>query len=203
MMTRTAAAAVFSLVPLASADAHHMMGGRTPSTAFEGLLSGLGHPVIGIDHLAFIVAVGLAVGIAGFNLAMPLVFIAAAAAGVALHVGGFTLPAAEPVVAASVLLAGALIVSERAGSGRLGIWLALFAVAGLFHGYAYGESIFGAETTPLWSYLLGLAVIQGALATGVALLARRIVQQATQLRLAGAVIAGIGIAVLAGQVLPA
>jgi urease accessory protein len=30
-----------------SASAHHMMGGRTPSTFVEGFLSGLGHPVIG------------------------------------------------------------------------------------------------------------------------------------------------------------
>ena len=27
------------------------MGGKTPSTFAEGLLSGLGHPVIGPDHL--------------------------------------------------------------------------------------------------------------------------------------------------------
>ncbi len=51
--------------------AHHVMGGRMPATFAEGLLSGLGHPVIGIDHLAFIVAVGLAVGVAGLSLAMP------------------------------------------------------------------------------------------------------------------------------------
>src|SRR5262244_1869797 len=37
------------------AFAHHLMGGRMPSTFVEGLLSGLGHPVIGIDHLAFLV----------------------------------------------------------------------------------------------------------------------------------------------------
>ena len=38
------------------AEAHHVMGGRMPSTFMEGLLSGLGHPVVGLDHLAFIVA---------------------------------------------------------------------------------------------------------------------------------------------------
>ena len=42
--------------------------------------------------------------------------------------------------------------------------LALFAVVGLIHGYALGELIYGAERTPLYAYLLGLAVIQSAIA---------------------------------------
>jgi urease accessory protein len=42
----------------APAFAHHVMGGRTPATFVEGVLSGLGHPVIGLDHLAAVVAIG-------------------------------------------------------------------------------------------------------------------------------------------------
>ena len=41
-----------------AAFAHHLMGGEVPTTAWQGLLSGLGHPIIGIDHFAFIVGVG-------------------------------------------------------------------------------------------------------------------------------------------------
>ena len=37
--------------------AHHALGGRIPSNFFEGFLSGLAHPVIGLDHLAFVVAI--------------------------------------------------------------------------------------------------------------------------------------------------
>ncbi|MET0472193.1 MAG: HupE/UreJ family protein, partial [Xanthobacteraceae bacterium] len=48
-----------------SASAHHVMGGRTPTTFVEGFLSGLGHPVIGPDHLAFLLAIGVAVGVGG------------------------------------------------------------------------------------------------------------------------------------------
>jgi len=40
------------------AFAHHIMGGRTPATFSEGMLSGLGHPIIGLDHFAAVVAVG-------------------------------------------------------------------------------------------------------------------------------------------------
>ena len=185
----------------APAEAHHMMGGRTPSTFFEGLLSGLGHPVIGLDHLAFIVAVGVAVGVAGLSLMIPALFIAASAVGVALHVLGTTLPGGEVLVALSVLLAGAVIARGRAVEPW--VWTALFAVAGLVHGYAFGESIYGAEASPLAAYLAGLVMVQAAIATGVAAIARRSNIAATEPRLAGAAIAGIGLAILAGQFLPA
>lgn len=183
------------------AEAHHVMGGRTPSTFVEGLLSGLAHPVIGLDHLAFIVAMGVAVGIAGLSLVVPALFIVASAIGVALHVRGIALPGAEAMVALSVLIVGGLIALSR--SMQASAWAALFAAAGLLHGYAFGESIFGAEASPLAAYLAGLVIVQAAIATGVALLARRAGAAAVAPRLAGATIAGIGIAILAGQFLPA
>ncbi len=40
-----------------SARAHHPMGGQTPETFSQGLLSGFGHPIIGIDHLAFLIVI--------------------------------------------------------------------------------------------------------------------------------------------------
>ena len=182
------------------AEAHHVMGGRTPSNFMEGFLSGLAHPVIGLDHLAFIVAIGVAAGVARLNLAIPALFIVASAIGVALHVRGVTLPIAELLVALSVVIAGAMIASGR--SLQAVIWAALFVVAGFVHGYASGESIFGAEASPLAAYLVGLVIVQVAIATGVAVLARRSAAAAVQPRLAGAAIAGIGIAILAGQLLP-
>ena len=75
-------------------------------------------------------------------------------------------------------------------------------MAGFAHGYAFGESIFGAEASPLAAYLVGLVIVQAAIATGVAVLAWRSAAAAVQSRLAGAAIAGIGIAILAGQLLP-
>ena len=65
-----------------NASAHHVMGGRMPSTFTEGLLSGLGHPVIGADHLAFLVGLGIAVGIGGLSFLSPLLFLVAMACGV-------------------------------------------------------------------------------------------------------------------------
>src|SRR5512134_974998 len=98
------AVVMLSLAAMVSADAHHAMGGKLPATFGEGLLSGLGHPVIGIDHLALLVAVGVAVGVAGLNLAIPAVFVMASALGVVAHVRGVAVPGAELLVAASVVL---------------------------------------------------------------------------------------------------
>ena len=200
---RTALLALSSfLLTVAPASAHHVMGGKMPSTFGEGLLSGLGHPVIGPDHLAFLIAVGVAVGVGGLNLALPIVFVAASAIGVVLHVNGFDLPGAELIVASSVVLAGFLIARGR--ELPLAVWAALFGLAGVAHGYAYGESIFGAEPTPLWAYLIGLVVIQSALSVGVALVTRRAGATASAVapRLVGAAVAGVGLTALLGQLIP-
>ena len=202
-MTVRFSRAVILAVPLSLAAfpalAHHMMGGRTPSTFMEGLLSGLGHPVIGLDHLAFLVAIGVAVGVFGLNLLLPVAFIVAMALGVLLHVNGAGLPGAELVVAASVLVAGGLLAWGR--PLPVAAWGALFAVAGLFHGYSLGESIYGADRSALGAYLLGLVVIQSVLAVGVALLVRHYGGRLTSVapRIAGALILAVGVVVLAGN----
>ena len=86
----------------------------------------------------------------------------------------------------------------------VGWWATLFAVGGLFHGYAFGESIFGAERSPLYAYLLGLILIQSALTIGIALFVRWRAGGLSELapRLAGAVIIGVGLTVLIGQLVP-
>ncbi|HSD93122.1 MAG TPA: HupE/UreJ family protein [Methyloceanibacter sp.] len=202
-LCRTAFAVLAALLAsMGTAAAHHVMGGGLPSTFSQGLLSGLGHPVIGPDHLAFLIAVGIAVGVGGLSLALPVVFVAASAIGVALHVYGLDLPGAELIIALSVIIAGVLVARGRALP--LGAWAVLFGLAGLAHGYAYGESIFGAEPTPLWAYLAGLVIVQSALTLGVALVARRSGAEVSALapRLAGAAIVGVGLTALIGQIVP-
>jgi urease accessory protein len=202
-MRPTLVPSLFAIVVLAvshPASAHHVMDGKLPGSFIQGLLSGLGHPIIGIDHLAFLAAIGVAVGVARLHLATPLAFVGASAIGVALHLQGITIPAAEAIIAASVLLVGGLI----AGGGivRASTWLVLFGLAGLIHGYAYGESIVGAEPAPLLAYFSGLMIIQTLLSAGIALATRQLADPVAP-RLAGAVVAGIGLAVLAARVLPA
>jgi urease accessory protein len=199
---RAALSVIQFFLMTASASAHHVMGGKIPTTFAEGFLSGLGHPVIGPDHLAFLLAIGVAVGVGGLNLVLPLLFVVASAIGVTLHVNGVNLPGAEIVVAVSVLFAGFLIARGRALP--VSLWAILFAAAGLFHGYAFGESIFGAERSPLHAYLLGLIIVQSALTVGTALFARRKAGGVSAIapRLAGAVIIGVGLATLIAQLIP-
>jgi urease accessory protein len=178
------------------------MGGKIPSTFAEGIASGLGHPIIGPDHLAFLVALGIAVGVGGLSFATPVLFLVAMACGVAAHVAAFTIPAAEIIVALSVVVAGILLALDRRVPA--GGWAAIFSIAGFFHGYAYGESIYGAETTPLAAYLMGLVAVQTVLVVAIAFATRAAWKvSAIGPRLVGAAICGVGFTVLVGQIIPA
>jgi urease accessory protein len=104
-------------------------------------------------------------------------------------------------VALTVVALGALMLRRRAIPANAA--LALFACVGLVHGYALGESIYGAEPTPLYAYLMGLALIQSAIALAAMSAARVLLIEPLRLRLIGAGIAGVGIAVFMQQVIPA
>lgn len=182
-------------------SAHHPMGGETPRTLLHGLLSGLGHPVIGPDHLAFIVAIGIAAALVPAGLGLIGAFIAASTAGVLVHLGAVNVPMSEALVAGSVIAAGALVALGRSeGSGR---WLALAMLAGLLHGYAFGESIVGAERSVLGAYLVGIALVASAIAAALMLFTQAFVMPGVRatahLRTAGALLACVGVVMLAGS----
>jgi len=186
------------------AFAHHLMGGRAPASFGEGILSGLGHPIIGLDHFAAVVAVGCLAAAHRSAYSLVIVFVLAMMGGVALHLHGATVPGAEILVALSVIALGALMLGTR--QIPVDVALLLFAIVGAVHGYALGESIYGAEPTPLYAYLLGLAVVQCAIALAAVAVARNLIKRKgadlSSLRLVGAGIAGIGVAVLMQQVIP-
>jgi urease accessory protein len=162
---------LLALLPLPAA-AHHPMDGAMPQTLWQGFASGIGHPVIGLDHLAFLLAAGVLAAALPRSQALRAVagFLAAGMAGLALHMAGIGIGMTEALVAASVLLAGlALLIAKRVSARAL---LLGFALAGLFHGHAFAEAVIGAEATPIIAYLAGLAVIQGGLMLGAVALAR-------------------------------
>jgi len=191
-----ALAALGSLSLAAPAFAHHAMGGVTPSNAFEGFVSGLAHPVIGIDHLAFVVSVGVAAAFMARRLLSPLAFVGATLVGCMISVVGASLPLAELVITLSVVLVGGIVLSGRGVSA--GLLTAIFAAAGVFHGAAYGEAIVGAETGPLLAYLLGFGAIQYGIAVAAGFVAATLAKgegrKAVEPRLAGAMAAGVGFA---------
>jgi len=193
-----AIATIFSFLLFATpVFAHHPMGGGTPSNLFEGFMSGLAHPIIGFDHFAFIVSVGLVAALKPQGILIPIGFLLSAMVGTGLHLMGINLPAVELMVSGSVVLFGALIVIKN--NPKTFVIIALATLAGLFHGYAYGEAIFGAQMTPLLSYLVGFTVIQMVVAGSAYAIAKKFLD-AANMRSAGFMICGAGLAFTSAQV---
>jgi urease accessory protein len=175
--SRTAPGAALALGALLCAlarpaFAHHAMDGRLPTTAWEGLLSGLAHPVIGLDHLAFVIGVGIWSVVVGLRWTAPVVFVLGTLIGCGLHLESVNLPFSEGWVALSLVAAG--LGFRWAPQPRTPILGSLLAVAGVVHGYAYGESIVGAPGGALGAYLCGFALVQIAIAVAAAELYRRV-----------------------------
>lgn len=189
-----AATGILFLSTAQQALAHHATDGRTPANFFEGFISGLAHPVIGLDHLAFVIAIGL-IAVGQVNGAViPAGFILSALVGTGIHLFSFDLPAAEIVIALSVVTIGAMLAIPRKPNWI--ILTGLGAIAGLFHGYAYGEAIIGAGMMPLVAYLLGFTIIQYAVAMLARAVGNVIIDKTPNrqiMRLCGLAIGAIGI----------
>ena len=179
--------------------AHHPLGGMSMETFAQGILSGIGHPILGFDHLFFVALVGIAALYTGRALLAPFAYVAAMLVGCLMMSFSFGLPIKEIVVGLSLLTLGYIVLSGRALS--LGLAVVIFSGFGLFHGSAFGDSIVGQESAltsqVLIGYLIGLGVIQYGISVGagwVALHVWKATESTTiQARLSGAVVAGIGL----------
>lgn len=207
-ITTIVTVSLIALVSLAQqALAHHLIGGKTPGNFIEGFLSGLAHPIIGLDHFAFVVASGLlAVGLS-YGLFIPLGFVMSTLIGTIIHLQKIDLPFPEIVIAGSVILFGILLSLHKRQNQADYIYLITLAtlaiLAGIFHGYAYGESIVGAQMTPLMAYLAGFTIIQFIIASA-AFYGGRILQEKlahSGIKLIGLGISAIGIALLTSVVI--
>ena len=195
------AGTIFALMAYFAVDpalAHHAMGGAIPTSFSDGLLSGLGHPVIGLDHLAAVIAVGCLAAMQPKGALLAAGYVIATVAGAAAHIGEATVPNAEIFVALSVVALGLIVFRKQ--PLRRDLTFALFAAAGLINGYALGEAIAGAERTPILAYFIGLAAIQTAIALsimfGVRLLTGRASLQLLAMRVIGAFAVGAGAAIV-------
>lgn len=193
-MKRVSLAALAALFAT-PALAHHPLAGAPMETFAHGVLSGVGHPVIGFDHLFFVIAVGIAAALAGRLLTAPLAYLGAMIAGVALASNGIALPAVEFVIAASLIVLGGWLATGRSLAAP--VVMAGFAAAGLFHGWAFGGAIAGQEggmgLSVIAGYLIGLAAAQWIVAVLAGLLTQRAGEGSLAPRLAGAVVAGVGV----------
>ena len=157
-----------------------------------GFLHGIAHPVLGPDHLLAMLAVGLW---SGFALPRHLwagaaTFLAAMTAGAGLSWAGIAIPMVETWIVASVVLAGLLVATARAGQARA---LTAVSLGAACHGHAHATEVTGSVATYLAGFLLSTAGLHLA---GLAL-ARGIGAGLLQKGL-GAAIAGAGLLMLAG-----
>src|SRR5262245_62162533 len=132
-------------VPLA--HAHHVMDYALPATALEGFISGIGHPIIGVDHFIFIAGSGALAAQFRRGHLLPLLFVVASILAAAARYSGADVAMGElPVAGSLVVLATILLVAQTPGAAVIGV---LFLIAGTIHGYALAEAIVGAERAPL------------------------------------------------------
>lgn len=142
------------LLLAAPASAHHLMDltGMKPGV-LTGLLSGLAHPILGPDHLLFLLAIGLVGIVQPFRWVLALLGCGLVGNALGLVLPGF--PWIEPLVALSVALTG-LVLARRLPP-------AVLVPAFLLHGYALSGAVLGWEPTPIGFYLVGLLVSQSLL----------------------------------------
>jgi urease accessory protein len=126
-----------------------------------GLLSGLGHPLQGADHVVAMVGVGLWGAFLGRPAiwVLPVVFPLVMAFGGLLGLASVSLPGVEIGIALSALVIGAMVSMQvRPPLALAALIVAAFAV---FHGYAHGAEL-PAAASPL-AYSLGFVVATGLL----------------------------------------
>lgn len=126
-----------------------------------GFVSGFLHPILGWDHVAAMIAVGLWGAFLGSPAIwiLPIVFPLVMAFGGALGVAGVPVPAVETGIAVSAVVLGAMVVF----AARPPIWIAAVIVGAfaIFHGHAHGTELPGAAN-PL-AYSVGFVIATGLL----------------------------------------
>ncbi len=175
------------LLLAAPASAHHLMDltGMKPGVV-SGLLSGLAHPILGPDHLLFLLAIGLVGIVQPFRWVLALLTCGLVGNALGLALPGF--PWIEPLVALSVALTG-LVLARRLPP-------AVLVPAFLLHGYALSGAVLGWEPTPIAFYLVGLLVSQSLLLLVALTAVRRWRQNASSgaVNITAGLLMGIGLA---------
>jgi urease accessory protein len=156
-----------------------------------GLVAGLSHPFLGLDHLLAMLLVGAWALIMGKKacLTLPLSFVVMMFAGILLALNGNHLPAVETIIALSVIMLGGLVATEYKPTMLLSLFsVALFA---LFHGYAHGSEI--ALNTQHFAWYLGGVLAATILLHALGILTALLLRQRLVMRLAALSATGAGV----------
>jgi urease accessory protein len=158
-----------------------------------GFVTGMLHPVSGLDHVLAMVAVGLW----GAQLGAPAIWLLPVTFPLVMAFGGFLgllgvpLPGVEVGIALSAILLGTMVATQS----RPPLWLAAAVVGffAVFHGHAHGTELPAGQSG--LAYSIGFVIMTGALhATGIAIgLIHRWRKGRIVLRGAGAVVGAAGV----------
>ena len=192
--SREALLALLLLLAAAPVWAHEQSGQAA------GFLTGLKHPVSGLDHVLAMISVGLW----GAQLGNPAVWLLPVVFPVVMAFGGFLglvgvpLPGTEVGIALSAILLGLMVAFEA----RPPLWVAagLVGFFGVFHGHAHGTELPAGENALLYS--VGFVIATGCLhGVGIGLgVAHRWSVGRFALRVAGATVALAGVYFLWGAI---
>ena len=165
-----------------------------------GFVSGFTHPILGWDHVAAMVAVGLWGAFLGAPAIwiLPVVFPIVMAFGAVMGILGIPVPAIETGIAASAVVLGLMIVF----AARPPLWIAAVLVGffAIFHGYAHGTEL--PSNANAFAFAVGFVIATGLLhmiGIGFGLLVKWPAGRIA-VRGAGAVISLAGVAFLTGAV---
>ena len=126
-----------------------------------GFLSGVQHPISGLDHVLAMVAVGLW----GAQLGSPAVWLLPVAFPMMMAFGGMLgligipLPGVEIGIAASGVVLGAMVLGEV--KAPLAVSIIMVGVFAIFHGHAHGTELSEGQNAMLYS--LGFVISTGLL----------------------------------------
>ena len=126
-----------------------------------GFVAGFTHPILGWDHVAAMVAVGLWGAFLGAPAIwiLPVVFPLVMALGAVAGIVGLPVPAIETGIALSAVVLGLMIaLAVKAPIAVAGVIVGLFAV---FHGYAHGTELPGSVNA--FAYAVGFVTSTGLL----------------------------------------
>ncbi|MEH1816424.1 MAG: HupE/UreJ family protein [Nostoc sp.] len=135
---------------------------HTISNAWEAFVWGLADPVISLNCLVGIVAIGLLSSVFVRGAAIAGCFVLATVLGIVIHIFQLDLPGTEIAIAISTIVFGTMLMMPNQLNFLV---LALVGIsAGLFQGYANAESIVSAGTISVVAYILGIALTLFAVA---------------------------------------
>lgn len=126
-----------------------------------GFVAGFTHPILGWDHVAAMVAVGLWGAFLGAPAIwiLPIVFPLVMALGAVAGIVGIPVPAVEAGIALSAVVLGLMI--AFAAKPPIGLAAVIVGAFAIFHGYAHGTEL--PATVNAFAYAVGFVISTGLL----------------------------------------